>query len=107
MNDKVKKYIESKINQINSEESAAAIINEFTTAKRQLSFLNAAEDIICAASAKKSGRGVSYADFSVTAHQIIMSQKEKVAQWGDKAFKLSERQVAVLANALFQMAKCQ
>lgn len=107
MNDKVKAYVESKINQINSEESAAAVVNSFSNAKLQINFLKAAEDILCAASARKSGRGISYSDFSVTAHQIMMSQQEKVSQWGDKAFKMSERQVAVVANALYQMAKCQ
>jgi hypothetical protein len=107
MNDKVKKYVESKINQIDSEESATDIIKSFSNAKLQINFLKAAEDILCVASARKSGRGISYADFSTIAHQIMMSQQEKVAQWGDKAFKMSERQVAVVANALYQMSKCQ
>ena len=79
MNDKVKAYVESKINQINSEESAAAIVESFSNAKLQINFLKAAEDLLCSTSARKSGRGISYSDFSVTAHQIIMSQQEKVS----------------------------
>lgn len=105
MNDKIKKYVESKISQINSEESAAAIIESFSNAKLQINFLKAAEDILCSVSARKSGRGISYSDFSVLAHQIMMGQQDKVSQWGDKAYKLSGRQVAVVASALFQMSK--
>lgn len=107
MNDKVRAYVESKINQINSKEDAVAVIESFSNAKLQLNFLKASSDIICATSARKSGRGVSYADFSITAHQIVMGQQNKVDTFGDKAFKLSERQVEVVADALYQMSKCK
>ena len=48
----------------------------------------------------------SYARYSasVTAVQIRNQQRERVSQWGEKAFCLSEAQLGVIARDLVQLA---